>query len=260
MNHHDLKRIAAVFTLAIVIVLPAGCDSAEELALPGPDVEAEVTQAARTGALAGPSGDVTGDMIAGMIGLIEPAVPAAPVCPESFELPGGISGTCTRDDAGVMTWLFAGIISVDGDDVSVEGSMNVAPSVEQPATGSGFSIEYIASAFGMRGSATWTASGTVLVGDAGDVVDYDLTMAHTVTPAGGETVVVRITVDPSMLDMSLTGPLGGAVGITLDHETMTGTLSLNGIQVATITITDGCATIVSGIPAIPDQTICAGPM
>ncbi len=247
MNHHDLKRIAAVFILAMVLVLPAGCDSAEELALPAPDVEAEVTQAACTGALAGPSGDVTGDMIAGMIGLIETTSQA---CPESFELANGLSGSCSMDEAGAMIWLFGGVIQVDGDTVTVEGSMTSVSNA----------IDLFATAFGMRGSATWTATGTVLPSDPGDALDYDLTMAHTVTPAGGETAVVRITVDPSMLDMSLTGPLGGAVKITLHRETMTGTLSLNGIQVATITIADGCATIVSGIPAIPDQTVCAGPI
>ncbi len=241
MNHHHCKRIAAVSTLALVITLPAGCNGAEELTLPGPDVEAEVTEAARTGALAGPSGDIAADMVAGMIGL---------TCPETFELLSGISGNCSMDEAGVKTFLFGGDVQVDGDAVTVEGSMTSVFN----------NIDLFATVFGMRGSATWAATGTVLPGDAGKVMDYDLIMTHTITPVGGETVVVRSTADPSMLDMSLTGPLGGNVEITLDRETMTGIVSFSGIEVAIITIADGCATIVSGIPAIPDQTVCAGPM
>jgi len=249
MNHHDLKRIALVFAMAIALVLLAGCNVAEELVQPGPDAEAEVTMGAQTGALAGPSGDTAGDMIAGMIGL---------TCPETFELPNGISGTCSTGEAGVMAWLFGGAILVDGDSVEVDGSMTATLSAEQPETGASYDIDYSASAFGTRGSGSWVSSGAVLFTATGELLDYDLEMIHTITPAGGETAVVHITVDPSILEMSITGPMGGTIGFVLGRETMTGTLSLNGIPVATVSIEDGCATIVSIIPAIPDKTICAG--
>ncbi len=249
MKHQNQKRFVPVFAMAIALAMLAGCNGAEELVQPGPDAEAEVTMGAQTGALAGPSGDSAGIMIAGMVGL---------ACPESFELPSGISGTCSMDETGVKTWLFGGAILVDGDSVEVDGAMTATPSAEQPEIGSAYDIESNASAFGNRGSATWVASGTVLLDAAGQVLDYDLEMTHTVTPAGGQTAVVRITVMPTMMDMHLTGPLGGTLGFELDRETMTGTLNLNGIQVATVSIENGCATIVSSIPAIPDQTICAG--
>lgn len=249
MKNRNRKRIAAVFAMATALLLLAGCNGAEELIQPGPDAEAEVTMGAQTGALAGPFGDTAGTMIAGMIGL---------ACPETFALPSGISGTCSMDGTGVKTWLFGGAILVDGDSVEVDGSMTATPSADQPEIGSAYDIDYNASAFGNRGSATWAASGTVLLDDAGQVLDYDLEMTHTITPAGGQTAVVRITVNPAMLDMALTGPLGGTLGFEMDRETMTGTLNLNGIQVATVSIEDGCATIVSSIPSIPDQTICAG--
>ena len=267
MNHHDRKRIAPVFIVALVLL--AGCNGAEDLVQPGPDAEAEVTMGARTGALAGPSGDTAGDLIAGMMDLIQPsplpmttggvsAVLLDPTCPETFELPSGISGTCSMDEAGVMSWLFGGVILVDGDSVEVDGSMTATPSPEQPETGGSYDIEFDATAFGSRGSATWAATGTVLLDDGGEVVDYDLDMTHTITPAGGDTAVVRMNVDPTMLDMRLTGPMGGLLELAMNRETMSGTLSLNGVQVATVSIDNGCATIVSSIPAIPDQTICAG--
>ena len=269
MKNRNRKRIVAVFAMAAALLLLAGCNGAEELVQPGPNAEAEVTMGAQAGALAGPSGDTAGDMIAGMMGLIQPAplrstvgavsaVLLDPSCPATFELASGISGTCSMSETGTMTWLFGGAILVDGDSVEVDGSMTATPSAEQPEIGASYDVDYNASAFGTRGSATWTATGTVLLDDAGDVVDYDLEMTHTITPAGGQTTVVRMTVNPTTLDIRLTGPLGGILGLQLDRETMTGSLSLNGIQVATVSIENGCATIVSSIPAIPDQTVCAG--
>ncbi|MBD3869316.1 MAG: hypothetical protein IFK94_14440 [Acidobacteria bacterium] len=269
MRYQNQKRFVPIFAMVIALAMLAGCNGADELVQPGPNAEAEVTMGALTGALAGPSGDTSGDMIAGMMDLIQPSplpmtagnvepVLLDPTCPETFELPSGISGTCSMAETGVMTWLFGGAILVDGDSVEVEGSMTSTPSAEQPEIGASYDIDYTASAFGARGSATWVATGTVLLDDAGDVIDYDLDMTHTITPVGGQTAVVRMMVDPTMLDMRLTGPMGGALGLELDRETMTGSLSLNGIQVATVSIEGGCAIIVSSIPAIPDQTVCSG--
>jgi len=268
MKHQNQKRFVPVFAMAIALVIMAGCSDAEDLVQPGPNAEAEVTMGAKAGTLAGPSGDTAGDMIAGMMDLIQPAplrmtagevsaVLLDPTCPETFELPSGISGTCSMNEAGVMTWLFGGAILVDGDSVEVDGTMTATPSAEQPEIGASYDIDYNASALGTRGSATWVATGTVLLDDAGEVIDYDLDMTHTITPAGGETAVVRIVVDPTTMDLSLTGPLGGVLGLELNRETMSGSLTLNGIQVATISIEGGCANIVSSVPAIPDQTICS---
>lgn len=269
MKHQNQKRFVPVFAMAIALAMLAGCSDAEDLVQPGPNAEAEVTMGAQAGALAGPSGDTAGDMIAGMMDLVQPGplrmtagnpapVLLDPTCPETFELPSGISGTCSMAESGVMTWLFGGAILVDGDSVEVEGTMTATPSAAQPEIGASYDIDYNASAFGTRGSATWAATGTVLLNDAGEVIDYDLDMTHTITPAGGETAVVRMVVDPTTMDISLTGPMGGLLGLELNRETMSGSLTLNGIQVATVSIDNGCATIVSSVPAIPDQTICSG--
>jgi hypothetical protein len=177
-------------------------------------------------------------------------------CESTFDLGNGITGTCAIDEQNVVTWTFGGVVDVDGESVAVEGSMTATPSASQPQTGSSYDVLYNATASGPRGTATWNTTGTIALDEIGTVTDYALTMIQNITPDGGASVVVTTTITPGTLDMTFAGPLGGTMTLSIDRQTMTGTLSLNGLQVATLTFAEGCITISSSIPGIPSQEIC----
>ncbi len=256
-----------ILAAAGAVILFSGCGGANDLVQGGTISENEMVLGAQTGGMAGPSGDTAGEMITGMAGLIQPGVApmvggnvsaaiSAPTCDPTFDLGNGITGTCSVDAQGVFTYSFSGVVDVDGDSVAVDGTMTATPSASQPTTGSSYDITYDATASGSRGTATWSATGTVLLDDLGVVTDYTLNMTHTITPAGGSTVVVTMTVTPGVLNMTFTGPMGGTMTLSLDRDTMSGSLSMNGIQVATLTIANGCVNINSTVPGVPDQQVC----
>ena len=81
-------------------------------------------------------------------------------------------------------------------------------------------------------------------------------MTQTISPTGGAMVVVNTVITPGTVDMSFAGPLGGTMTLSINRLTMTGSLSLNGNEVATLTFANGCVTINSVIPGIPSQEVC----
>jgi hypothetical protein len=246
--------------LFLIIALAAisglsGCNTTDDVIQPSDtQVETDVPAGAAAVSLAGPTSDASARMIDDMLGLLRNPPPLAPargvaaqevhpVCPEQFELQNGISGSCSFSAEGVVTFLFGGTLTLEGGAVTVEGTLVGAPAETQPESGLRYTIDYDAYASGSRGSATWSALGTVTLNDQFQVTDFSFNMTHTVTPTGGPSAVVEVVLSPTRFELIVTGPLGGVVRFLLDRDTMSGMVSINGHDVAEVVIVDGCSHI-----------------
>ena len=242
-------------TLASLLALLAGaflvaCDSGNDIDNAGFN-EQEVASAAVVAAFAGPSTESAEQTMLDMVAHI--GAPAAmtdegpngpislPSSTSGFELDNGISGTIELTVNGVYTFTFSGTVVVDGSPVSVQGTLVLTPAATQPEGGSAYLIDYDATASGARGSATWSTVGTLARDGGGAVVDYDLTMTHTVTPTGQSPSVVTALLSPSRFDLIVTGPYGNTLRFGFDRLSMSGTVSVNSRLVATIEVSEGCA-------------------
>jgi hypothetical protein len=257
--------VAVLATLAVT----TGCTGDDLMRPSDAETQADVNAAALAVSMAGPSATASADLVAAMIGrmgsgaTVPKLTAGSPMviptfCPATFDLPAGVSGTCSATGEGAGTFTFSGTLVVDGVTVALQGTMVVSASADQPPSGTRYDVSFNASATSVRGAATWTATGDVTTGAAGEVVDYDLAMTHTVTPSGGSSVAVVIVLSPTRFEETITGPLGNTVRFALDRETMTGTVRINGIEVATVAIHEGCAEVDFVNPALTDFTICAG--
>ena len=83
-------------------------------------------------------------------------------------------------------------------------------------------------------------------------------MTHTLSPAGGSTVVASMVITPLQFQLSATGSGGVAVGFDLERHDMNGTASLDGEDVAMVTFADNCAYIDYFAELLQDGTYCAG--
>jgi hypothetical protein len=191
-------------------------------------------------------------------GTVQAAIPAV-YCPPTFDLGNGISGTCTMSESGTITVTFGGTMSLTPQPMSVEGTAVATPAAEQPPAGMRYDLNVNATTSGPNGSATWNLTGFVLVGETGQIADYRLTSSHTVTPSGGASTVVTAVVSPGAVEMVLTGPRGGVVRFLFNRTAWSGTVSVNGLSVAMVTIADGCASIDYLNPTLADRTICSEP-
>ncbi len=63
-------------------------------------------------------------------------------------------------------------------------------------------------------------------------------------------------VGPAQLELTVIGPRGGVLFIALDRVAMTGTVTLNGIQVAAISVVNGCAVVDAIVPELENGTFC----
>lgn len=264
MRRLNWLLLAAAAVCAMIAV--TGCSSTDEITLPTDDILQDDVQAATEAAAeAGPAAFATGDMIFEMMDLVgggalpatgDGLAPAVEGCFGEFETPSGISGTCSETN-GVWTFTFSGVVMVEQDEVSVSGSMTATEAQYDQETGEvTYAIDYSVTATGVHGTATWNAVGTVTVRPEEGVVDYDLTMTHTVTPNGGETVTVTTEVTPSSFHLTVVGPRGGVIRFDMDLETGEGMASWNGIDVAHVVFDGGCVSIDYVNDAIEDQLIC----
>jgi hypothetical protein len=212
-----------------------GCDNSDDFNFSDADIQGEVEAAAETVAPFS-----TGTL---------------PTHTTEFDLGNGITGICVTDGTGVYTLDFGGAIEIEGAVTTLEGRLVVSPSVNQPATGSRYQIDFGATAVGPHGTASWSSVGTVTLDEVGEVVDFELTISHTVS-TGAVTVTATVAISSTSFELVVTGPLGGTVRFTLDRETMTGTISLNRREVATVAIVEGCAVIDFLNDAIQDGTLC----
>lgn len=260
----NLVRLTALTVVALVLAL-CGCDGSGTTGPSPADVQQDVAAAALAAATAGPESEAARSSVVDLMSLISTVAPAtsgavspavAPSCPSNFELPSGLAGTCSVSDSGVVTFAFEGTVSTASGQVSVSGSLVASKTAQQPASGSTWSIDYSATATGPLGTATWSLTGTVTLNANDEVVDFALTMTHTMQPSGGATSTVTIVLSPTSFELVATGPRGNTVRITLDASTMTGSVSINGREVASIAISDGCVTIDFTDPALADEVRC----
>lgn len=267
MRRSALCSLAGVLALTMLAGL-TGCTSSSDVTQPTSPavVQSEVRAIAPAMSVAGPSSEAAGNLMASLLGQLgtaplrsgAAALPTPPTCPATFDLGNGVTGTCSVSDQGVVTFIFSGTLTIDGAAVSVNGALVATPTATQPATGSSYSLAFNAQAAGQRGTATWTATGTVTLDAAYQVVDYNLTMTHTITPNGGGTAVVTVVLRPGLFELTATGPLGRTLKFVLNQETMTGVIMLNGQVVAQLTITNGCANVDYVDPALTDEQFCPG--
>jgi len=258
---HRYRFTHLLIALAVVVGL-WGCDDSQNLTDPGFN-EQDVSSGAEIVALVGPTAQTADqmmlDMIAQVAGTTAPLTTgqsvSLPGSTESFDLGNGITGTRELTANGVYTFRFAGTVDVDGAMIRVEGTLVLTPAATQPPSGAAFLIDYSADATGPRGSATWTATGNVEVG-AGEVTDYDATMTHTVTATGGASAVATVMVSPTRFELVVTGPFGNTLRFVFDRSSMTGTLGVNGRDVALVTVSGGCTHVDYMDPARQDIDVC----
>ena len=162
-------------------------------------------------------------------------------CPASGALDNGVTFTCV-DVGGTLTFSFGGSVLSSRGSVTLEGSLVANPSAQQPADGTRFDVDFVATTSGPAGAATWSGHGLVDVNGAGQVVDYSLTMTHSAPSSGGGNAVSTITVTPDVLDVLVSA---GAVEVrfVLDRATLYGTVQVNGTLVANVTVIDGCMVV-----------------
>ena len=251
------------------LALVAGCSS-DDGSNPATEqtVQSDVQSGSLAAALAAPSAEASEELILALLATLgAPAAPqtagpgvspavSPPACPEpSFDLGNGITGTCSVSDQDVVTFTFSGTMMADGASVAVEGSLVATPLDNGSGSGTGFSVEFEATANGPQGTATWTVSGTVFISEGGVATDYDLTMTQIVAPTAGPGMALTITVTPESFGVLLAGE-SGLLELELDRSSMTGVVRLNGIEVAVVSIVGGCATVDFVNPEITDETFC----
>ncbi len=263
-----MRRHGIAFgSLALVALVAAGCSSTSDPAAPSPaQVQQGVQSVAPAVTVAAPESGAAGDLVGQLMGQIGStsapmqsgvaAAVAAPTCPATFDLGNGITGTCSVSQSGTVTWTFAGTRTIDGAAVQVQGTLVATPSATQPASGTSWTVTLNATASGPRGNATWSATGTVVLDAQNQVIDYSLTMTHTVTPAGGSPIIVNVVLSPGTIDLTVVGSEGHTYRFSFNRTTMTGSVSVNGNVVANVSVLNGCVTIDYVDPSLTDKTIC----
>ena len=277
-----------VLPLALVaLVALTGCDGSNQVAsLTAADTQAAVESAAPIAAVAGDEAALAGDLVAGMMGQLVPtaasapappvvttmggsqatggsssfepsALPPAPAsCPGTFSLENGVGGSCNVSDTGTVTFTFGGTVSRNGGNVEIGGTLVLAPTANQPTSGSQWSVTFEATAVGPNGTATWSATGTVTLNGTGQLVDHALNMVRTVS-ALGASQTVTVTLTPAQITLTMAGPRGNVLQFQLDRGAGNGTVTINGAIIATVTVAEGnCLFVDYANPNLQDGTVC----
>ena len=253
-------------TLAVglfVVVGLWGCSDTDDIVTPDFDPQ-DVQAGAEAAALAGPAAEMTQEIVMGLMqGALGAAVPMTtddniiPIHETSVYLDNGVEATCFIDDQGGVSCEFVGVVSVDGYAVEVGGSMSASLSATQPTSGAAYDVDFEARASSPAlGTAMWSMLGSVEVDEAGERVDYNFNMSHTITPVGGVATVVTVIVSPTQLELVATGPMGGTVRFNLNRLTMTGSVYVNGYHVATIVVDGVCTAIDFTSEEYQDVNVC----
>jgi hypothetical protein len=244
------QRGTALLIVLLAVVGLWGCSDSDDIVTPDFDPQ-DVQAGAQAAALVGPTSELTQEIVMGLmqgaLGAVAPMTSdtIGPTHETSVYLENGVEATCVLDGMGGVSCEFGGMVSVDGYDVSVTGgSMSVSLSDSQPPTGAAYDVQFGATASNATlGSSVWSTAGSVQVDELGEPVDYDFEMSHTVTPAGGSPMSVTVVVSPTQFELVATGPMGGTVRFALNRLSMTGTVYVNGYQVATIAVEGSCTAI-----------------
>ena len=239
-----------------------GCSDSDDIVNPSFDPQ-DVEAGAGAAGLAGPTAELTQEIIMGLMqGTLGAAAPMTadggiiPTHETSVFLNNGVEATCVVDEMGGVSCEFAGIVAADGYEIQVSGSMSAGLAASQPTNGSRYDVDFDAMANSALGNATWSTLGSVEVDELGEPVDYTFNMSHTITPVGGTTTIVTSIVSPTQFEFVVTGPMGGTVRFNLNRLTMTGSVYVNGYQVATFAITNGCTDVDFTSDEHLDVTIC----
>jgi hypothetical protein len=245
----------------LAVVTLWGCNDSDDIVNPDFD-PADVQAGAEAAGLVGPTAEMTEQIITGLMqGAFGAAAPMTaggviPTHETSVYLENGVEATCEVDAMGGLVCQFFGTVSVDGYEVSVSGSLSAGESASQPASGTRYDVDFDATATSALANAVWSTLGTVEVDEQGEPVDYSFNMSHTVTPTGGSSVVVTAVASPSQFELVVTGPMGGTVRMNMDRVSMTGSVYVNGYQVATFAVDAGCTDIDFTSEEHQDVTIC----
>jgi hypothetical protein len=268
MRRFDLATVL-VFAAWIVAAGATGCSNSDTVIQPlTSETQTDVQAGAEILAVSTPSIDATEETVVSLMaevvpeplggrsGPFPPSMQDSLTCVPVFDLGNGLSGTCLAEPTGEVIFTFGGTVDAEGESLSVDGTLVVALAADQPATGTGYDIELAATMSGPPGVLAWSSTGSLVVDEAGAVVDFGLALAGTVSPAGGQEMAVSAVLDAAQLELTLVGPRGGVLRIAMDRAAMTGAMTLNGLQVAAVSIVDGCAVIDPIVPGLEDQTIC----
>jgi hypothetical protein len=256
----DAKHRRAILACVLLaVVAGAGC-SDSDVGNVGFDPE-QVEAAALTVAGAVPQVEATEQSILGMLGQISQPAPAldpvgVPSHTEGFTLQNGLTGTMDSTLAGEYTFSFSGTIPLEGGTVTVQGTMVVSLTSIQPSNGATFAIDYDVSVSGPQGSANWSADGTMTVDGTGQLVDYALSMTHEVTTAEGASALVTTVVTPTAYEMVATGPFTHTVRFVVDRVSLTGSVYVNGSNVANFAVDGDCVDIDYVSEEYTDVSVC----
>lgn len=183
------------------------------------------------------------------------AGPRTPSCETTFDLGNGISGTCAVSQSGTVTLTFTGTRTIDGVATTIDGILTVTEASDQPTTGTKYTIALSATATSSRGVAAWYVTGYAVVAE-GEMIDFALTLSLTVTPTGGTPRTITISLTPVMKTVFFQTTSGLNVSYILNRSTMTGVVSVQGRQVATVVFSGDCVTIRFVDPGLDERTIC----
>lgn len=263
------SRAALVLAASFVAASMNGCNHSSGVIQPlTSNTQADVQVGVETMAAAAPSVEAAAETLVALIAEVQPApvsppsgphdpsLRGSPTCAPVFDLGNGVSGTCEFASTGEVTFTFAGSVDAGGESVSLQGTLVAFKPAQQPATGARYDVDFAVTTSGPRGAADLSSTASVTVDDAGAVIDFALVLSGTVTSAGGQDVSVSIVVGPTQLELTVIGPRGGVLLIALDRVAMTGTVTLNGIQVAAFSVVNGCAVVDAIVPELENGTFC----
>ncbi len=260
---YRLIRFSLMMVALVAMLAIPGCDDADNITQPSnAEVQTDVSAGAAAVTLAGPGSVAAADFISQMMGLLEEAPPAPGArlaeasCDPEFDLGNGLTGTCEVSPEGVVTFMFSGIVDVDGVSTEISGSLVAGPTDPQPETGSEYNIEYNAVVSSSLGTVTWSTFGWVLLDEGHQVIDFLYNMSQTVTAAGYGSFSVDVLLSLTRFEMTLAGPLGNVLHITLNRDTLFGAVYINGFLVATLTVSGGCTQVDFECPCLGTAIIC----
>jgi hypothetical protein len=269
--------LAGLAGLALVV---SGCGSEGLTEVSDPQVQVAVQESAQVALNALYMADGAYSLIGRLLGEVgtsaalssaQPAVAALPTlaCDASFDLGNGVTGECTltdrTDDADDLidtaTLSFHGTMEVDGLPTSINsstdgGSLVVTLPVDQPTSGTRCAVTFAALASNTRWTANWSFNHTADVEDIALLADLSPTLSLIITPAGGSSAAATTTLSPALRTVSYQTRSGLNVSYVVDAATWLGYVTVNGPNVATVTIENGCATFNYDSPSLVDETIC----
>jgi len=259
------RTLCALAAVAAVALLLGGCESDTLTSTTDQQAQASLEESAPIALEGLPASDAVETLTEELLGQLgsagarssgpAAAGPRTPACESTFDLGNGITGTCAVSQSGTVTITFTGTRTIGGVATTIDGILTVTEAADQPTLGTKYTVALSATATSSRGVAAWYVTGYAVVAE-GELIDFALTLSLTVTPTGGMPRTVTISLTPAMKTVFFQTTSGLNVSYILNRSTMTGVVSVQGRQVATVAFSGDCVTIRFVNPAIDDTTIC----